>query len=65
MSEPVFLVVIQGRVLSYLWRRRMKGYRVNLVIARGEKKKMLYIVEQSSCEVNSIANEIDSLISWN
>ncbi|KAL8149564.1 hypothetical protein AgCh_006534 [Apium graveolens] len=36
----------------------------NLVIARGEKKGTLYIVEQSSYEANAVADEIESSTLW-
>ena len=36
----------------------------NLVVARGEKRGTLYIVEQSSYEVNAVDNDIDSSTLW-
>ena len=45
--------------------RQWKVIKGNLVVARGEKMGTLYIVGQSGCEVNSIADELCSLILWN
>ncbi|KAL8106789.1 hypothetical protein AgCh_023527 [Apium graveolens] len=44
--------------------RQWKVIKGNLVIARGEKKVTLYIVEQSSYEANTVADEIESSTLW-
>ena len=41
-----------------------KVIKKNLVVARGEKMGTLNIVEQSSYEVNAVADEIDSSTLW-
>ena len=43
---------------------RWKVIKGNLVVACGEKKGTLYMVEQSSCEVNLVADEIGSSTLW-
>ena len=43
---------------------QLKVIKGNLVVARGEKRETLYIVEQSIYEVNAVANEIDSSTLW-
>ena len=43
---------------------KWKVIKGNLVVARGEKRGTLYIVEQSIYEVNVVANEIDSSTLW-
>ena len=44
--------------------QQQKVIKGNLIVARGGKKWTLYIVEQSSYEVNEVVNDIVSSTLW-